>query len=171
MIENWAKNPYFDKRQKIIEDALDAHIDGKYTLSIPALLPMVEGILIDIIGSRPKKGESMSDWVGNAIDDMCTDFMQASLKNIILAFLTGVTVYKGIDKKYFTPDMFPQWLDDNNYAAKDILNRHAILHGVFVDYPSKENSIRTFMILDVLSGFDSEEDKKKKFVVAKTTTQ
>ena len=138
----------------LYEEIIKAIANGKNIniyVSHPVLFTWLKGILIEIIGTRPVKGESMSDWVGNAIGDMCTDFMRASLENIVLAFLTGVTVYNGIEKKYFTPDKFTHQLDDNNYAAKDILNRHAILYGVFVDYPSKENSLRPIMFYQDLT--------------------
>jgi len=157
MVNRWENNPYFKKRILIIMDALEAHINGKFTLSIPALLPMIEGILTEIVGRRPTQGERMTDWIQIAIDDMCSDFMQASLKNVILTYLIGYTGYKSIEKEYFTPDEFPKWLEENGYSAKDILNRHAILHGVHIDYASKENSLRAFMILDVLSELRREE--------------
>jgi hypothetical protein len=39
MVYSWEENPHFANRMPIIFDALQAHIDGAYTLSIPALLP------------------------------------------------------------------------------------------------------------------------------------
>jgi len=95
MVNRWENNPYFKKRILIIMDALEAHINGKFTLSIPALLPMIEGILTEIVGRRPTQGERMTDWIQIAIDDYIsqiyglTDEMNEFLKSYDLEFRTG----------------------------------------------------------------------------------
>jgi len=38
----------YDERQGIIEEALDAHAEGRYALSIPSLLTQLDGIFIDL---------------------------------------------------------------------------------------------------------------------------
>ncbi|WP_262178411.1 hypothetical protein [Haloarcula laminariae] len=38
----------YDERQTIIEEALDAHAEGRYALSIPTLLTQLDGIFIDL---------------------------------------------------------------------------------------------------------------------------
>ncbi|WP_338739421.1 hypothetical protein [Haloplanus salilacus] len=38
----------YDERQEIIEEALDAHAEGRYVLSIPTLLTQLDGIFIDL---------------------------------------------------------------------------------------------------------------------------
>lgn len=44
-INEWSSHRFFNKqRMKIIRDALDAHKRKQYTLSIPSLLPIIEGI-------------------------------------------------------------------------------------------------------------------------------
>src|SRR6267142_3915008 len=43
-IDTWSKLSYFADREQIVLDALEAHIGGKWTLAIPALLPLVDGL-------------------------------------------------------------------------------------------------------------------------------
>src|ERR1035437_3431043 len=40
----WNNIPYLADRHRIVNDALQAHIHGMYTLSVPALLPFVDGV-------------------------------------------------------------------------------------------------------------------------------
>ena len=166
MVESWSKNPYFANRMHVIRDALEAHMEGKYTLSVPALLPLVEGILTEIVGRRATRAEGISGWAVNAIQSMYMDMFHESSKDALVAFVSGSSVYGNIDAAYFTPSTFPTWLANQGLDGQQILQRHAILHGVQTDYNSKENSLRAFLILDVLSWLKREEwDKKLQFVL------
>jgi hypothetical protein len=162
MVNTWGENPYFANRMHIITDALEAHIDGKFTLSIPTLLPLVEGVLTDIVGRRATRADGgISGWAGTAIDTMYLDSFRESSKDALIAFITGSSVYGSIDPTFFTPSAFSTWLANQGLDGKQILQRHAILHGVQTDYDSKENSLRAFLILDVLSWLKREEWDKK----------
>src|SRR5262249_7437736 len=48
IVRDWEDNPLFVSRREILLDALDAHIHGKYTLTIPALLAQIESIACEI---------------------------------------------------------------------------------------------------------------------------
>ncbi len=52
MVERWTTYPLMASRMLIIRDALEAHRQQKYTLSLPALLPQIEGVLMDYLVSR-----------------------------------------------------------------------------------------------------------------------
>lgn len=47
LLEKFQKNSLFNNRGVIIGDALNAHLAGKYTLSIPILLAQIDGIFIE----------------------------------------------------------------------------------------------------------------------------
>ena len=159
MVDGWKRNLYFIDRMSIITEALDAHINGKYSLSIPTLLPLVEGIMIEIVGRRATKRESIKAWAGNAIEKMYTDAMREASKDAVIAYVTGITVYGKVEpENYFTPQRFPEWLKQHGLTGDQVLQRHAILHGVQKDYASKENSFRAFFLLDVLSWIEREEE-------------
>lgn len=156
MVDSWASSPIIAKRMNIIRDALEAHMQRKYTLSVPALLPIIDGTLNEIRGR--KTGERADNWIAGVLEDIQSDFMAASTKDALKAFLTGYTGFKSIPPEYFTPDRFPEWLDQNHFLASEILNRHAILHGIHIDYASKINSLRAFLILDVLANSSQEKE-------------
>lgn len=48
-------SPEYNSRKEIIDDALQAHLEKKYTLAIPTLLTQCEGIFLDKLLRRLKK--------------------------------------------------------------------------------------------------------------------
>jgi hypothetical protein len=55
MVRTWQCIPYMKKRRKIVREAIKAHKEGRYALSIPALLPLVDGLSVGLVGRTPKK--------------------------------------------------------------------------------------------------------------------
>lgn len=47
---DWARNPMLKHRLGILNEALDAHLDGSYTLSIPPLIAQAEGLIAQGMG-------------------------------------------------------------------------------------------------------------------------
>lgn len=140
-VNSWETNKLFKKRMRIIKDSLDAHVDRKYTLSIPALLPLVEGIAteycklkkINLAGIRSK---------GNAkVEKAFEDLLNS----------------KGYPFKF--PDLFLEILNkviyEDTSKAKDPfqkkLNRHGVLHGSYIKYYDAPRSLRCFLLLDALA--------------------
>ena len=132
-VESWRDNDPFSARMPIIEDALQAHIDGKFTLSVPALLPHIEGIVCEILGSDAQL--AMQEKAEQAIKDNYPQLAPIAEVQAILRHLGGLYAN-------FVPLAYQQGSP---------LNRHAILHGVELNYARVENSLRVFLILDVLS--------------------
>lgn len=130
MSTSWNSVPYLRDRQKIIRDALFAHRNGLYTLSIPTLLPFVDGLSAEIIGSPTK----------NAVVRFAEDRRANDPEIWVQGFcdFMAQVLYKGYQ---FGKDSAPY------------LNRHAIVHGRVFDYPSALNSTRVFLLLDALADF------------------
>jgi hypothetical protein len=152
MVNSWESNRYFIRRVTIVRDALDAHIDGKYTLTIPTLLPIAEGVLRGMTGD-PTSG------VGRLLRETIEQHSgsRAFLRELFVdAVLASVTYHKMFERvgDRFTPQAFPGWLKEHNLDATQTLQRNAILHGVQVDYASEENSLRAFFLLDTLAHLD-----------------
>lgn len=56
LLQRWSANKHFTpERLEILRDALDAHIAKKFTLSIPALMNQLEGMILDIFDIDQKK--------------------------------------------------------------------------------------------------------------------
>jgi hypothetical protein len=136
MTEHWLGIPYLRDREKIIRDAVYAHKHGLFTLSIPALLPLVEGLSAEILGTATTKAVSLL-----AEDRMANDpelWMQG-FRDFVEQVLC-----KGYE---FGKDPAPY------------LNRHGILHGRVFDYPSALNSTRVFLLIDAVAELWREKQK------------
>jgi hypothetical protein len=153
LVDYWEDHPHFGKRMKIIRDALDAHIAGKYTLSIPALLPQIEGILSSL--TRTPAGKPTKTFKSE-IEKRYDDVIPSLSKDILLSLVTSPILYgsTGKNSQFFTPEKFPDWLAQEGLTINQVFNRHAILHGVQIEYESKINSLKTFLLLDVICNLE-----------------
>lgn len=127
---NLKKSDIFKSRLDIIEDALDAHLDGKYTLSIPILLSQIDGIMIKELGDILKgkyKGKKCPE---------CGRYFSPipNAKNIALELLNEL-----------------DW-ENSSYYLKFIKNdynknRIPIVHGLKTDYPDPHYSTKLILVL------------------------
>ncbi len=165
MVSDWRRHPALAQLQAVIDDALEAHAAGKYTLSIPALLPIVERLLTDLHGGYIR-GKKMPTVASQQIGGSYTDFMREASKDAVLHFITGTGLYGTVPREHFTVSGFPTWLASEGLTERDVVNRHAIVHGVQVDYAGESNSLRVFLLIDVLCWLTREEwDERLKIIL------
>ena len=159
IIAKWFENKIFANRSQIIQDALEAHISGKYTLSIPTLLPQVEGILSSIIG---KSAGKLINLLKEAFGKVEPDFLSSVAEDMLLKLAKSPFLLHGIEPSYFSPEKYSEWLDKRGILEENTLNRHAILHGIQINYATKLNSLRTFLLLDSLFWFIKIQNNRQK---------
>jgi len=132
-------------RRQLIEDALGAHREGKYRLSIPALLPHLEGIITDWIFTQLP--EDNVPWG--------TESKTKRFRDLVLDKPPTVSTYERIVSSVidFIVDgpvlqTFRRWLDQIERAFP---NRHVVEHGRYDDSLfDQENSIKLFLLLDTV---------------------
>lgn len=140
-IDLWKSNKFFTKqRMKIIYDCLWAHRNKKYTLSIPSLLPIIEGVASDYCKMKglkinPKATTEKAKEVVNLLKLQGDDY-----ESEILLYFIENQLYISTDKL--------KWKGNKN---KKLLNRHGILHGKYSGYADCTRSLKCFLVLDVLS--------------------
>lgn len=146
LIPTWAHAP-FKARRGIFEDALWAHQQGKYTLSVPTLIVHVEGVLREVLDthlglSKERFGALRKDLKQKITqkdalprDHLPTDQdIQALINYHNLAFLESLYAH-------YNP---------TNRMEPVALNRHALAHGLWLTYASEEASTRSFLFLDMV---------------------
>lgn len=143
MVTGWQKNRFFHRWRKAIDQALSAHMDKKYHLSVPALLIAAEGIAKDYcvfknvynksMRSRPKDKIRAAMRAAQEIKDdgLLADCLISALEN---------RIYGDTDR-----------VKKSARGFSHFLNRHAVLHGLSSTYGTKKNSLQCFMLLDVLN--------------------
>lgn len=155
MVLSWFDSPFFDKRKVIIEDALDAHISGKFTLSIPTLLPQVEGILSS---KTNRTAGSVGRLLKNAIEHNSlgeTRTFDTLEDDLLIALATDPFLFKGHIGEFFSSEKYAEWLMRQGIENTP-LNRDAMLHGIQIDYATEINSLRVFFLLDSIYWIDNE---------------
>ena len=120
-------------------------MQGKYSLSIPALLPHVEGISLEKFGFKKPRDNNL----GNLFKDFFIRnksfeyYQMSSIDNFLMQVFP---IYSYID---FRTKPYQEWLKENDLEENQTLQRHALTHGLSWNYFSEENSIRTFLLLDM----------------------
>lgn len=130
----WRKNEVLQERVKILEDAVWAHNHGKYTLTVPALLPQIEGMIADIgatMGIRGKTSKNVKKILNERRMKHSDSLATNTIHEIILEIFT---ITSKRDKKTAQPEK----------------GRNPILHGHLTEYDSREFSLKLILLVDYL---------------------
>lgn len=141
-VKTWEKNLYFKPWNPIIKDALEAHLQKKYSLSIPVLFIVIEAIIkefckknkIEVPNSRSKPNDKIVSAIKNEAGNEGLKYLQVD------AFFIAIQ-----ERIYSDTGL----LKGKNFSH--FLNRNAILHGLTSKYGSPKNSLQCFMVLDILN--------------------
>lgn len=139
VVAKWESHKLFTKqRMRIIKDALWAHKNKKYTLSIPSLLPIIEGVATDYC--KRKK---------TPIPENKT--IEKAKKTAELLGLQGEQYMAEILLSFIENQLYVHTKKLRKSKNKKLLNRHGVLHGYYSGYPDATRSLKCFLVLDVLS--------------------
>lgn len=150
-VASWETNPLFASRMHIFNAALKAHCEGTYTLSVPALLPQIEGILneyVKVNNLEAKLGKI--EKVYNAVVGNLDEYPLSSwaIANTLLFQLQTNT---------FTFTDFEIEFKKSSNSRKT--TRHTVLHGISTNYDKPIHSLRAFLLLDALSALQEVHEK------------
>jgi hypothetical protein len=128
ILAEWENNSRLTHRLPILRAAVRAHVAGLYELTVPALIPQIEGLLGEAFGhSGRMNGKDVSRYVSVALGRRFR-FDRAGI-----AFVAEVLM-----GNFDWGSPIPR------------LSRHAILHGADVNYATEANSLRAILLLDQL---------------------
>lgn len=156
MVLGWKEG--FVKRHETFKEALFAHKEGLYRLSIPALAAQVEGILRDLIGEYGR-GRRWLERFNEAFGfdyDPRQPSPPPNLEEEMSRFVTlsAPERYEAVEKirRRFTLERINELYDNGDFSDPEYassVKRHAILHGVFESFGELE-SLRLFFLLELL---------------------
>lgn len=141
----WWAIEQFAIRKSLIDEALEAHSESKYALSIHALLPQVEGIVSDYISTRlpasempwkqPSKTKKFRDLV---LDKPPSSYTYQRIVQSAMDFIVAGPVLK----------TFKRWVGEIDEAFP---GRNFVEHGKYdPSLFTEENSIKLILLLDTL---------------------
>jgi len=137
IVRGWHSNKYFQRRRQVYKQALWAHRRGKYYLTIPALLPLLEGIAKDYL--QEEHGITEEGTRKAVIKAVRQNPAFRPWREVELDALVRVLASTTYEKT----DLLPE-------KTGSILNRHGILHGLYPRYGREANSLRCFLLLETL---------------------
>jgi hypothetical protein len=128
LAESWMDAPSFKARRRFILDGIRDHRAGRYRVSVPTLLPLIEGIAIEEFkpmcrDTTPKDALA----IGRSIAE--ESLLDAAIVD------TAMLLYNNLDFSTVRP-------------TSRQLNRHFVLHGRSTAYGTEENSARVLYHLD-----------------------
>jgi hypothetical protein len=159
----------FPNRKKILEEALKAHEENRYILSIPIFLIQAEGICRETIDISPYLGGRNLEGLSKIKNKMEKKLNQYSVNGInlkvdsfteiLLQYLLNETdINRNINKAEKKQEK------DRKYKS---LSRNYIIHGFSVDYASEANSYKAIsflnFILDLKNIFIALGNRKAEF--------
>ena len=150
MVESWRTHPLFSSRMHIIDDALEAHKTGKYTLSLPSLLPLIEGILNEYVtrNKLPARCGNIRK-VYEAVIGVVDNYS-------LTTWAIVQTLRYQLENSTYTYIEFEQELKKSPNGRS--VSRHTVLHGISTNYHKPSNSLKVFVLLDAISSLHDEID-------------
>ena len=151
IVEAAAASWAFSGRAALLEDALAAHEEGKYSLSIPVFLAQAEGAFIGLLVSAGASSEHRPGLFRRAVPDEIVDLVwQLPITEIILH--THMLSFSAALATQFTESV---WTAGGLAALRGrypsgCLSRHGIMHGIDTDYATRENGVKSLFALDVV---------------------
>ncbi|MFH1801021.1 MAG: hypothetical protein ABH891_09305 [Candidatus Omnitrophota bacterium] len=134
---------YYPSREKIVKDAINAHNNGAYALSVPVFLAQADGISHEVLhgsiysGQKEKKITSV---IKNKIEAMKIK-ENSIMATWFILLVNGTSI--GVSTKE----------RDRLKAKLELygpLNRHGVMHGLDLDYATEANSLRSMMVLEYM---------------------
>lgn len=126
----------FPRRQKLLRSFFRSHDAGDFDLAIPLGLIQADGICQDVYGTELYRVKKKASPLSRVIKQKKVDWLWAA----------AVTPLR---------DALPLALHQPRSSKK--FNRHLILHGMNLDYGTRENSFRVISLLSYLQGMAAYE--------------
>jgi hypothetical protein len=135
LLLDWEDNDLVQDRKSILRSAIKCHKQQLYNSSVPTLLPQLEGIIA--------KGFRHEGSMGGYQQ-------KVYLKHLLQIDETEERFFSFEEalQSYYLQYILVPFKHGENVDSE--VSRHAILHGAFVDYGYKENSIKIILLFDFL---------------------
>jgi hypothetical protein len=130
----WASYEWISDRIAILQEALVNHTAGRHYSAVCVLLPQIEGVLRDVLGTKPT---------------------QTNIVGVIRGYQLATAASK------FYAEVLLEHFDPASTSPIPDLSRHAILHGKAVDYGTPIHSLKVILIADIILSSVEETRKQK----------
>lgn len=140
MIDLWQNNNYSGCHIRIISEAADDYLHGKYALTVIALATMWEQIIINIA----KRIDDISMPEGHVHGQRLKETFKEILQSCY---------YDDICSKYYNEFIMYQCFSPDE-LKEDTPGRNSIAHGWYKEYPSQKAALNAILFTDFLLGIE-----------------
>lgn len=148
------KNSNVRKRIHILNEAITAHLERKYYLSVSTLIPQIEGLLEDAVKEAEIKDVNLDSLkegcIKNAADKLVIKWQEQNKNMQNFARLLNKNFPEVIAYLY---QEYDSQRDKENH-----LNRHGICHGSQTNFGTATSSLRLILIIDRIIFFMADEE-------------
>ncbi|RIE05922.1 hypothetical protein [Candidatus Cryosericum terrychapinii] len=130
-LDEWKHHSWISNRFPILVAAVNAHVQGLYELSVPTLLPQIEGVI----------------WEGYGSTSRCLQREEMRLATALCS--DGLDFLDDMAKRFFLDTLLQEF---NLGEPVPGLSRHAILHGIDTHYATQINSLKLILLFDYFLG-------------------
>lgn len=132
----------YPHRKHLLNHAFEAHREGKYSLSIQAFLSQADGVFWE------KSSKRKSLFIDGQRKDATKEHRsRTSDFNAIILYPLEISL--------------PLWKPKGKGQSFSQLNRHAVLHGLSVEYDTEENSLKAISLLNYLHWVLSKSEEEE----------
>jgi len=150
--ERWGKYDFIStKRREILKDIIDAHIQEKYTLTIPAILPQIDFFFREELAVKHKEIE----------DKNPPELPEGEIRYRYLVDAYPVQFF--FREILFAHRDYRKKQEEERKKLSEASNRNRILHGEDEDYATEKLSAKAILFLDKIFDLlaESEADEAK----------
>ncbi len=146
MVNGWTLNG-FSTRIRHFQDALEVHKQGRYTMSVPGLVIHIEGIIREFIQATEDFTDSNFWSIRNRF---CEKFKRVTdLPEDHEPDVDDVQALENYYNLRVIESLYQNYRPEQ-HQAPDGISRHAIGHGLWIDYDTEEGSLYLFLLLDMV---------------------
>lgn len=122
-------------RERFLRDAILAHKEGKYTLSVPVFLTQADGICNELVGCRLYSRQKATG-LQRLTDRFSSEFIAPTRASVAHVLWQLLPISAGQEQRANEPGL---------------LYRHAVLHGEDLAYDTRIQSCRAISLLNCVS--------------------
>jgi hypothetical protein len=153
-LSNWKEEPFINNRCPILEQAVEAHLNKKFYLSVSTLIPQIEGLLRHILDD-PKDFDSLSkEDMRKATEKLTNGWKKKfpKLLNSQVAMLDRLP--------YLVANLYDEYKPKENpqVMTSEKIYRHGICHGLQLNFGTEKNSLQLILLLDRIIYFTGLEE-------------
>ncbi|TVP61486.1 MAG: hypothetical protein EA343_14225 [Nodularia sp. (in: Bacteria)] len=165
-LNNWIikNNSHVEKRISILKEAVTAHLEEKYYLSVSALTPQIEGLLKDAVDEAKITGVSWKllneQCLENAVNALVRKWKEQKIQGTLVDILQNNWV--GLLNEDFSKViayLYKEYNSEDDQENK--LNRHGICHGLQTNFGIATSSLRLILIIDRIIFFMADDENNK----------